>query len=555
MEITREWQPLVWELRQLFFNQPHLNMKKSIIFLGLIFITLTGCEKFLDKTDPTATSFVEFFNTEEDLRRVVYSSYLDVFTSVSEPAILFYMEDGKTDNAFSRVEGHHHQRIANGNFNANTAAFLYYYELQMKHLGRLNTFIANADVPYVEDESVRIKFRGVLEALRCWHYFRLTSRWANVPFYLEPADIASATQPAKSKEEILEILFPMAEEIANSLPENEYTSDAYMFNRNSFKALIMRYALYNGRYELAARLAKEIMDSNKYQLHPTYGELFNYLGDKTNREFIIKFDMESHGNSATNSYNDLAPQFRTGNGQSFLVPTKALVDAYPTLQGRSIADCPLHTKQEYELNPALNRDPRYVASIFGHGDNFYGETINVYDPNSLFFHENQRSSRSGFWFKKFVDDIDAFRGGGNMHFPLLRYAEVLLTYAEAKIMLNDVDDLAKECINKVRQRAGLDMAIADVELTEKSQQEWTDLVRNERRIEFAGEGLRYDDILRWRIAEQVLNQPAMGHSRLVNGSMQTLKIEDRSFGSFNYLWPFHENSLKVEAGLVQNPGY
>lgn len=531
-------------------------MKKSIIYFGLLAtMSLTSCEKFLDKTDPTATSFVEFFNTEEDLRRVVYSSYVDVFTSVGARGILFYLEDGKSDNAYSRVEGDHHQRIANGNFNANTAAFLYYYELQMKHMGRLNTFIANADVPYVEDEAVRTKFKSILEALRVWHYFKLTSRWANVPFFLEPATIESALQPPTPKEEILDQLFPLAEEIANRLPENEYTSDAYMFNRYSFKALTMRYALYNGRYELAAKLAKEIMDSGKYQLHANYGDLFNYRADKTNKEFIMKFDMESHANSATNSFRDLAPQFRTGNGQSYVVPTKSLVDSYWTKQGRKIEDCPLHTKAEYELDPKLNRDPRLASSIFGHGDEFSGETIDVYNPNSLMYFENQRASKSGYWFKKFVDETDAFKSGGNMHFPLLRYSEVLLTYAEAKIMLNDVDELAKNSINQVRSRAGLDMTVADVKLTSKSQAEWIDLIRNERRVEFAGEGLRYDDILRWRIAEDVLNQPALGHTRMVDGRMETLKIEDRSFQPHNYLWPFHENSMRVEPGLVQNPGY
>lgn len=531
-------------------------MKKSIIYFGLLAtMSLTSCEKFLDKTDPTATSFVEFFNTEEDLRRVVYSSYVDVFTSVGARGILFYLEDGKSDNAYSRVEGDHHQRIANGNFNANTAAFLYYYELQMKHMGRLNTFIANADVPYVEDEAVRTKFKSILEALRVWHYFKLTSRWANLPFFLEPATIESALQPPTPKEEILDQLFPLAEEIANRLPENEYTSDAYMFNRYSFKALTMRYALYNGRYELAAKLAKEIMDSGKYQLHANYGDLFNYRADKTNKEFIMKFDMESHANSATNSFRDLAPQFRTGNGQSYVVPTKSLVDSYWTKQGRKIEDCPLHTKAEYELDPKLNRDPRLASSIFGHGDEFSGETIDVYNPNSLMYFENQRASKSGYWFKKFVDETDAFKSGGNMHFPLLRYSEVLLTYAEAKIMLNDVDELAKNSINQVRSRAGLDMTVADVKLTSKSQAEWIDLIRNERRVEFAGEGLRYDDILRWRIAEDVLNQPALGHTRMVDGRMETLKIEDRSFQPHNYLWPFHENSMRVEPGLVQNPGY
>src|SRR5690606_11173711 len=100
-------------------------------------------------------------------------------------------------------------------------------------------------------------------------------RWGNVPFVLEPADLETARQPATPKEEILKTLFPLADEIAAKLPPDEYTSDKYMFNRYSFKALTMRYALYNGRYELAAKLAKEIMDSKKYSLHSVYGDLFN----------------------------------------------------------------------------------------------------------------------------------------------------------------------------------------------------------------------------------------------------------------------------------------
>ena len=102
------------------------------------------------------------------------------------------------------------------------------------------------------------------------------------------------------------------------------------------------------------------------------------------------------------------------------------------------------------------------------------------------------------------------------------------------------------------------MTQADVTLSPYSgysQPQWIDLIRNERRVEFAGEGLRYDDIVRWKIAEDVLNQPALGHTRKVDGELVSLKIEDRSFQPHNYLWPFHENSLRVEPGLKQNTGY
>lgn len=535
-------------------------MKIRNIKFGMIALALStlGCEKFLDKTDPTATSFVEFFNTEEDLRRVVYSSYRDVFTHPGSHQLVFYMAEGKSDNAYSRVDGHHHQRIANGNVSSNTAAFLFYYELQMKHLGRLNTFIANVDVPYVDDENVRIRYKNIMEAMRMWHYFILTNRWGNVPFFLEPADLDLARQPATPKEEILDIIFPMSLEIAERLPKDEYTTNKYMFNQYSFKALIMRYALYNGRYELAATLAKDIMDNANYELYANYRGLFSYAGHRNNKEFIMHFDAESRANATTNSFRDLGPHFRTGRGQSYLVPLKSLVDSYWTLQGRSIDNCPMHTKEEYELNPKLNRDPRYAASIMGHGDMFGGEPIDIYNENNPMYYRNARASSSGFWFRKFVDEADAFRTTENMDFALLRYAEVLLTYAEAKIMMNDVDDLAKSCINQLRQRGGLDMTEASVTLSRYNsftQQQWIELIRNERRIELAGEGLRYEDIIRWKIADQVLNQPALGHTKIENGQAVSLKIEDRSFAQHNYMWPFHENSLKVEPGLTQNPGY
>lgn len=533
-------------------------MRKEIIIMVLIVFAISGCEKYLDKTDPTATSFVEFFNDEEDLRRVVYSSYRDVFTHQSDRRLLFYMDDGKSDNAYARIEGDHHQKIANGNINSSTSAFLYYYELQMKHLGRLNTFIENTDVPYVEDEATRTKYKNILEGLRVWHYFKLTFQWGDVPFHLQPADLSDALQPVTPKDKILDTIFPLSEKIANRLPAEEYTSDKYMFNQYSLKALIMRYALYNERYELAARLAREVMESGQYELYPNYRDLFQYEGASSNNEFIMHFDMASHANSATHSFSHLGPHFRTGNGRSYLVPLKSLVDSYWTLQGRAIGNDPLYTKEEYELDPGLNRDPRYAASIMGNGDLFYGDTIEIYNPNNPMFYENERSSKSGFWFKKFVSEDDAFRGDGRLDFGLLRYAEVLLTYAEAKIMMNDVDALAKQCINDVRTRAGLDMSVADVngpEYAGYSSQQWIDLIRNERRIEFAGEGLRYADIIRWKIAEEVLNQPAMGHTRMVDGEKQSLKIEDRSFAPNNYLWPFHENSLRVEPGLIQNPGY
>src|SRR5690606_39626952 len=100
--------------------------------------------------------------------------------------------------------------------------------------------------------------------------------------------------------------------------------------KESFKTLVMRYALYHQRWELAARLAKEVMESENYSLHPNYGDLFQYEAASSNNEFIQHHNLEAVGTNVTYSFRDLGPHFRTGNGQSYSVPTKALVDRKST---------------------------------------------------------------------------------------------------------------------------------------------------------------------------------------------------------------------------------
>src|SRR5690606_12990196 len=163
----------------------------------------------------------------------------------------------------------------------------------------------------------------------------------------------------------------------------------FFFNLTS-SSQISSLSLHDALPIFAARLAKEVMESENYSLHPNYGDLFQYEAASSNNEFIQHHNLEAVGTNVTYSFRDLGPHFRTGNGQSYSVPTKALVDSYWTLQGRKIDDCPLHTKQEYELDPKLNRDPRYSASIMGHGDIFYGEPIDIYTPGQPMYYQNTR---------------------------------------------------------------------------------------------------------------------------------------------------------------------
>jgi hypothetical protein len=95
-----------------------------------------------------------------------------------------------------------------------------------------------------------------------------------------------------------------------------------MFNSYSLKALVMRYALYNERFGLAARLAREIVDCGIWELHPNYGDLFQYQACSKNKEFIIHLNRESNNNAASNSFQYLGPHYRTGNGHITTCPVR-----------------------------------------------------------------------------------------------------------------------------------------------------------------------------------------------------------------------------------------
>src|SRR5690606_12271188 len=102
-------------------------------------------------------------------------------------------------------------------------------------------------------------------------------------------------------------------------------------------------------------------------------------------------------------------------------------------------------------------------------------------------------------------DEREFRSESELNVMLIRYAEILLTYAESKLELNEIDDSVYDAINLVRLRAGIpEIAIG------KSQDELRRIIRNERKVEFPFEGIRFFDIRRWKIAEDVLTGPLYG---------------------------------------------
>jgi hypothetical protein len=166
------------------------------------------------------------------------------------------------------------------------------------------------------------------------------------------------------------------------------------------------------------------------------------------------------------------------------------------------------------------------------------------------------ATTTGATIKKYINNEDyAALTNSGINIILLRYAEVLLTYAEAKIELGQADQSVYDAINRVRQRGDVNLPPLAPGL---SQSELRNAVRNERTIELAFEGHRLFDIRRWKIAETVLPGNKQGITYTLNGQLVTTQVQgfDIIFNKErDYLWPIPQKEKELNPGLVQNPNW
>ena len=335
-------------------------------------------------------------------------------------------------------------------------------------------------------------------------------------------------------------------------------SDLGRVTKGAAIALRARLLMYNERYADAYAAAQQVMDMN-YELYSDYEALFSDYETEINDEVI--FSIQYNEEDDVNNWITLDMEPQSAGGWSSQVPTRALIDAYECIDGLTIDESPLYDW----TNPYENRDPRLHASIYYPGREYMDGTFNT-DPTKTYPDEidgdkitagggqQWNKTSTGYNWVKFVMKQDLGNSGvwtGHGSFPLIRYAEVLLTYAESKIEAGSIDNSVLEAINEVRQRAGMP------DVTTMNTTELREIVRRERRVELAIEGLRLYDIRRWRIAEDVMSGPVYGifYPDPDNPANEFARwVEDRVFASRNYLLPIPQSEIDV-SGIEQNLGW
>jgi hypothetical protein len=572
------------------------NIKKLI--LVLVTLAISGaCSDVLDLESLTEPTDATFFQNEQELDLALSGVYNSVIWQGGYALpVQVNMDNGATDIGLCRGSYLGFDDLGAGSHSASTGGFQSVYAHLYRGIGRANNMLQNMEraqevVPADAYENIRAQAL----VLRAYFYHYLVELFGDVPYteqlVTNPDD---ALLPRVSKSTIVDNMLADLQEAANILPEEQ--GDRGRVTKGFALGLRARIALYDGRYSEAASSAKAVIDAGTYTLHPDYLELFQPAGE-TSDEII--FVMPFKDGFATTQF-PRAQGSRNRNAYSTVVPTQSMIDSYEATDGLPIDESVVYDPSQ----PFANRDPRLHASIVLPQTEWAGLIFESHIDSLTYRNADgtegggNRDSRTvswpgafcGYMWKKYTNEEAQMinQTFSEQDFILMRLGEMYLIYAEAKIELNDIDQSVLDAFNIVRARAyGVD--INDLgsypAITSTDQAELRKVLRRERKVELANEGLRLFDIRRWKIAEKVM--PVTIYGRILDEANATLvpSIDDDCFVSYagvesqydlntdqrfpnaqnrqfnnprDYLLPIPQAEIDTYAGLgadlEQNPG-
>lgn len=500
-------------------------MRERCIFI-LLSVVMASCS--LDIESKMDYKEKDFWKTDADFDaaltgcyNALYSAYL--FGGDATP--LFF--ETITPNAYNYNNSYGFSVIAEGTqTTSNSLVINGRWKECYGAIGRCNTLI---DRIFSFEMERGKKKRMLSEALflRALYYFLLTEHYGDVPLILEtPDEDKQAHLPRTAKAVVVSRMLDDLDSAALYLPASYKAENIGRATCGAVAALKSRILLYNGQWAAAEKEAEKVILSATYSLFPDYRGLF-LVENENNSEVIfdIRFDMKGTCHSADvvlQLYNTSAPLLN-------------LVKAYQMKDGTDYNEL----KPLYE-----NRDPRFYATIVYPGSRFLGKIV----ANNTFL-------MTGYAFKKYTrydslaQPLILSHNRSDINYIYLRYADILLTYAEARNeRLVRPDQAVYAALNEVRQRPGVQMPPYDIARA-YTREEMRKLIRQERRIEFAGEGLYYSDIIRWRTAGEVMNSEI----RRYDGVKIMCRYFDETKG---YLWPIPDRETRYNPNLLpNNPGY
>lgn len=426
--------------------------------------------------------------------------------------------------------------------------------------------------------------------LRAWFYMTAFKFFGGLPIINEPLDIKTqgdaVFRERASAKETVAFISKDCQEAADGLPldQSEWgrVTKGAALALKGYIELLGASPLSNPENDKtlwanAAASYKQVMDLAKYQLTDYFHGLFiedNNHNSEMIFPYVIRYPLANE-DPDTRFLEDLfGPAYAIVEPFGVInysivesAPTQDLIDTYRMKDGKTITESPLYDPAK----PYENREPRFYESIIYDGAPFRDGFIYTRkgDPHNAV--DRARSTwvtPTGYYIRKTYDEringlLERPKGKKNLgDWPLIRYADVLLGYAEAQNEAVGPDASVLDAINKIRTRADVSMPTIQESYGAVSQDQMREIIRTERRIELAFEDKRYTDITRWKIGTKLQGfvrgvepsaNPVTGNVtyEYFNVVPQTYNItNDR-----NYRLPIPLSIMEKNPKLVQNPGY
>ncbi|WP_286860846.1 RagB/SusD family nutrient uptake outer membrane protein [Proteiniphilum sp. UBA5510] len=568
-------------------------IKKIFYILSLILVIGCSNEGLLDDTDLDELTLEKVFSDTENTRSALYDLYGRMrevennnsgsFSRLMSMNVQVAMLDNATDDGAGNTTRNAGlvpgiQRYIAGaitgttNPVVGTHPWTFYYTA----IRNANIFLANVNKSPLTD-SEKTSSANQARFLRAYYYHELFRWFGPLVISTEPSDpFAFEDTRRESLANTVEFIVNEFDTLSmeGKLPDKWEGSDYGRATRTAamaYKARTLLYAassLYESsgvKWEEAAEAAMDVINYSEAKgLHSLYihsdepeKSYTRYFNERSNPENILVY-LRAPDNDLYN----LFPAFNPWNVNKELttVPTQWLVDSYDMADGsepivgyNSDYSPVINPNSGYnEQDPYKNRDPRFYQTILHHGMtwpkvNNKPAKVDITTPNNW---------GSGYFLVKFLDDRIDHRTGGqtSMNFIMMRYAEVLLNYAEA---VNEASDTqaartkAVEQLNRIRKRAGI---INPINASDYTQSTLRERIRKERRVELCFEEHRFFDIRRWKIANDVMNKPAIGIA-IENGNFTRKVLDKRNYNERMNLAPLPNNEVNNSPLIFQNPGY
>ena len=563
---------------------------RRILYIAISFVavvSLASCnDDFLERPPKDQMTDANFWQNEGHLVSVA-----NTFTESLQGKYWLNITEIMADSAPWAVTTAF-RTIGAGNFTTETSQINSLWVTAFTGIGRVNYFLNNYNRAEKVSKEVRERYAAEAYFYRAYNYWVLTTYFGDVPYItdelsVESPDVYRGRDPRAT---VIANITSDLEEHYKNLPEYIPAASAEFgrISQCTALALLSRIYLYNEMYDEAISAAERAMANPYHQLYSTgnpsedYVNLFNWTGrasrNAANKETLLAFVYNYDLGEAARTSHNLSRECWVPGDYARFVPTNSMIEAYLTKDGKIWDPSTVNTYEDV----FKDRDPRMVQSILppntpwegGKSGDLMSTDDKIYTYPLLTNDKTGAMTYSGYYMRKYVEPSTVkYVGHDDNDLLMIRYAEVLLNYIEAKERSGGVtqDDLDKT-INLLRRRVGM------VDMKLDALPEGSDIrteIQRERRVELFFEGHRYFDIIRWKqghlLGEDLLgvNKRWLDQSRLAvdlnkdltwktkNGQQYLIIETDRTFNpDKHYLLPIPFKQMQLNPNLApQNPGW